>query len=406
MKNILMLTTMYPSKESPLSTPVCHYFAKVWVEMGYNVHVIHYRSVFPIIFYWVRYLFRNFVTKIVGNDDGMTWPNIKDFSFTKNGVTVHSLPIFKLLPHGKYSKKTILEQLKKIAQLNKSENFVPDLIVGHTHNPQLELVSKLTCSYPNARSCVVIHETNTTIIGKTHPNEYQLYIDQIDILGFRSKAILEKFESLYGNVKNKFLCFSGIPENFIVDSPHRQFDDILRSFIFVGQLISRKFPSVIIPAIDARYIDKKYKINYIGEGIERFSIIRMAESLSATENIFLFGNIPRKQVIKLLDESDCMLMISYGETFGLVYLEAMARGCITIGSRGEGMVGIIDDGVNGFLCEAGNSDELSEIIGRINLLTPSEKKRISNNAIKTATKFSDYNVAKNYINAVIGLNNK
>ena len=122
--------------------------------------------------------------------------------------------------------------------------------------------------------------------------------------------------------------------------------------------------------------------------------------------IFLFGNIPRKQVIKLLDESDCMLMISYGETFGLVYLEAMARGCITIGSRGEGMVGIIDDGVNGFLCEAGNSDELSEIIGRINLLTPSEKKRISNNAIKTATKFSDYNVAKNYINAVIGLNNK
>ena len=42
-------------------------------------------------------------------------------------------------------------------------------------------------------------------------------------------------------------------------------------------------------------------------------------------------------------------MISQGEAFGLVYLEAMARGCITIASRGEGFDGIIKDGINGFL---------------------------------------------------------
>ena len=36
------------------------------------------------------------------------------------------------------------------------------------------------------------------------------------------------------------------------------------------------------------------------------------------------------------------------EAYGLVYLEAMARGCITIASRDEGFDGVIKDGINGF----------------------------------------------------------
>ena len=94
-------------------------------------------------------------------------------------------------------------------------------------------------------------------------------------------------------------------------------------------------------------------------------------------------------------------MISKYEVFGLVYLEAMARGCITIASRDEGMEGIIEDGVNGFLCEAGDTKELSDIIRRINKLTQSEKEKMSKEARKTAEKLSDYNVAKRYIDAVM-----
>lgn len=40
-------------------------------------------------------------------------------------------------------------------------------------------------------------------------------------------------------------------------------------------------------------------------------------------------------------------MISRNETFGVVYLEAMAAGCITIASRNVGYDGIIVDRVNG-----------------------------------------------------------
>lgn len=62
-------------------------------------------------------------------------------------------------------------------------------------------------------------------------------------------------------------------------------------------------------------------------------------------------------------------MISKAETFGLVYLEAMSMGCLTVASRHEGMEGIIEDGVNGFLCNAGDEFELAQVINKINNLS-------------------------------------
>ncbi len=50
------------------------------------------------------------------------------------------------------------------------------------------------------------------------------------------------------------------------------------------------------------------------------------------------------------------VMNSRNEAFGLVYFEAMARGCIIITSRKEGFDGIIQDGVNGFLFKASDSN--------------------------------------------------
>ena len=101
--------------------------------------------------------------------------------------------------------------------------------------------------------------------------------------------------------------------------------------------------------------------------------------------------------------SDVFIMISKDEVFGLVYLEAMARGCITIASKNEGMEGIIIDGYNGFLCEAGNHDELCKIIRIINDLPKEKINEISQNAINTARKYTDEAVAAQYINNVENL---
>lgn len=101
-----------------------------------------------------------------------------------------------------------------------------------------------------------------------------------------------------------------------------------------------------------------------------------------------------------MHQADVFCMISHDETFGLVYIEAMAAGCITIASREDGFDGIIKDGDNGFLCEAGNVEELTSIINKISNLDRSDLKRISENAIKTANEMTDSKVSASYIKDV------
>ena len=75
-------------------------------------------------------------------------------------------------------------------------------------------------------------------------------------------------------------------------------------------------------------------------------------------------------------------------------------GCITIASRNGGFDGIIKDGVNGFLCEEGNENELSDIIKHIRTMSEAELLIISKRAMETATELTDKRVAKNYIDSV------
>ena len=119
--------------------------------------------------------------------------------------------------------------------------------------------------------------------------------------------------------------------------------------------------------------------------------------------VFLKGRLERNEIKNYLNKSDVFVMISKHETFGLVYLEAMAAGCITIASKNEGFDGIIKDGVNGFLCEAGNTDELTSIINRINSMSKEDLEIISNNAQTTAKQMTDSQVAAAYINSVLNL---
>jgi hypothetical protein len=68
------------------------------------------------------------------------------------------------------------------------------------------------------------------------------------------------------------------------------------------------------------------------------------------------------------------------------------------------MDGIIQHKMNGFLCKAGDDDELSDIIGFINSLPADEKMKISKAAMTTASGFTDRKMAIAYIQKLIGTN--
>lgn len=402
--NILLITTMYPDPLRPVTTDICHIFAKEWEAKGCKVMVIHYRSMFPRIYTDMARLFPKLAYKYVGNYVEMD-REMKTIQYEIDGIPVFSIPVFKYLPHGKYARREIDKQVAHLHTILKESNFSPDAIIGHFYNPTMEIVGRMKEFYPQAKTCVSLHELDLSVIRKCYPKNYMDIINSIDTMGFRSVPIKNRFESIYGSSHKSLVCWSGTPKVYI-DTPsscERKFSDgPLRNFIYVGQTIKRKFPKETVESVHKAMDGEDFVLTYVGTKDAGYPETKKYIDDNGIEDKVIFtGQIPRSEIIKYYDKSDCFIMMSKNEVFGLVYLEAMSRGCITIAAKDEGMEGIIENGINGFLCEAGNVEELTSIIKSINNLSASEKQLLSDNAKKTAIELSDTNVAMKYLSEVM-----
>ncbi|PRD51917.1 glycosyltransferase [Sphingobacterium gobiense] len=399
MKNkILLLTTIYPSPDMDLmnSTNVCHYFAKEWVKAGYEVQVVFNYPVYaPIVHKFAELLGKRAAS--VGQSYFITRQIKECKEYEMDGVSIWRAPLYKMVPKVAVRRSTIEHQVNLITSHLTEKSFKPDFIVAHFCYPHLEMIAKLKKLY-QAKTAIVNHIQSLPLRKYIGP-QYSEYFKEIDIWGYRSKNIKSDFEKQFGVQAHSFMCHSGVPKEYIVNEP-RTFSNSITKFIYVGSLIRRKYPLAVLQGITGANHTLKYSLSYVGEGIERKKIEKFLMTADNQIAVRLWGNLSRTAVLQKLDEAECFIMISKGETFGLVYLEAMARGLITIASKGEGMDDIIEDGENGFFCESGNPTFLASVIDRINHLSIEEKQRISANAIETARMFSDEAVAVNYLRAI------
>lgn len=396
MKNkVLILTTLYPAPDIPKTdTPVVHYFAREWVKMGYEVRVVHYVPNFPKWLYKITKPFKDVISAYVGF--GIRTNPYLDREYEIEDVNVKRITLKKMLPHTLYPRDEVNKALSKTLSYCNKEGFVPDIIISHWANPTLDIMCQLKDVF-NVPICYVAHGANEVNVYKERAKEI---LSKLDVIGFRSDAIKRRFLSLHHLDTPSFQCNSGIPEEYICSDVYKHWDNV-NKFIYCGTLIKRKYPDLIIRALKLAYGEDAFEMTYIGNGGELKKIMREAHKCHVRDCVKLLGRIPREEVVRRLDDAQVFIMISRNEAFGLVYLEAMARGCLTIASRDEGFDGIIEDNVNGFLCKAGDYTELAQIITKIRNMTLKERQRISNNAIETARRLTDKNVAKLYIDSVL-----
>lgn len=118
----------------------------------------------------------------------------------------------------------------------------------------------------------------------------------------------------------------------------------------VGNLTRQKRPRVTLQAF-ARLLKTRPRmaLTFIGQGPERASLEMMGRELGISGSVRFLGQLPNPEVLAELAGTRFFVMPSVREGFGIVYLEAMACGCITIGTEGEGVADLIVSGENGFL---------------------------------------------------------
>lgn len=140
-------------------------------------------------------------------------------------------------------------------------------------------------------------------------------------------------------------------------------ENVPRAVISVGTLKARKCMDRTLTAF-ARladdYPDATLTIVGIGE-MEAQLRARIAE-MGLERRVTLTGGLPHAQVLARMAESDLFVLPSWGEGYGIVYIEAMAAGCIAVGAKGEGIEDTITDGVNGFLVPAGDEKATERVM--------------------------------------------
>lgn len=402
--NILILTSIYPQEDDEENvgvTPVVKYFAREWIKAGHNIIVIHNSSRYPQLLY----LLPDSLLKKVNSKLGIVIPNRGQFKKIKSisdGVICYRIPMFKLIPKNIYSSFRINKQFKEIINILRCEKFSPDVILGHWENPQIQLLPMLKREF-KVKTAIVLHSL-VYIKQKRYIRWAKKHVKGIDVMGARSKAIASQVKELLSLEKEPFICYSGIDDKYFEYEGFGDADFSKKepnSYLFVGRLIKRKNVDSTMIALKASYKEKDFSYNIVGQGAEQDRLMSLRESLMLNDNVKFLGYKNRDEVLKIMANTEVFIMISDNETFGLVYIEAMSRGCIVIASKDGGMDGIIVHGNNGFLCEQGNEYELERILEVIKNMTCEEKLKISDNAIQTALNFKDSKVAERYLDSII-----
>lgn len=157
-----------------------------------------------------------------------------------NGVKVFRSPLKKTMPHRKFSSLKINNQIKKIENILTVEKFVPEVVISHWVNPQLDLIIKLGERY-NAKTSLVFHgDCFNRNVEKFNLSEK---IKRLDAVGCRNETYVNYVKKKLNLKKWSFVCHSGIPD----DLAQQQIEniDLLKledslNIMYVGCLIKYK----------------------------------------------------------------------------------------------------------------------------------------------------------------------
>jgi D-inositol-3-phosphate glycosyltransferase len=129
-----------------------------------------------------------------------------------------------------------------------------------------------------------------------------------------------------------------------------------RYALFVGSLIPRKCPDLLLDAIAET---EGIPCVFVGDGPMRGKLERRAQELGITDRVALLGNVPRSELGQIYREADMLVLPSVSDAFPLVALEAMACGTPVLATKVSGLPAMIEDWQTGFLVKPGDIGQLA-----------------------------------------------
>ncbi len=164
------------------------------------------------------------------------------------------------------------------------------------------------------------------------------------------------------------------------------------SFLYVGRLVSKKgLFNLLLAFKDALREIPEAKLRIAGKGKLKPVLSSFAKTLGIDENVEFLGYVPDNLLNPLFSSADVFVLPSaFGESFGIVILEAMASGTPVIGTKVGGIEEILAGG-NGILVPPSNPsalvDAMLSLINDVDL-----QKKIVRRSLKSVREKYDWRV--------------
>lgn len=267
----------------------------------------------------------------------------------------------------------------------------PEAIITHHGSPMIRVyVTLLAFFYRKIPVLMYVHcDAKDELLGRNKIARKAINVVAaksarriIAISKYVKKSIVKNFNADSDKIK---VIYNGVDVKRFAESFVEIHDPV--RIVFVGRLVRVKGVQIALQALKI-CSDKgiNFSFTIVGDGEYRNQLEIISKKLGIDKNCTFTG--VRTDIPQILKNSDIFIHpCTWEEGFGIGIVEAMAAGKICICSRSGAIPEIITDGVDGYLVEKGNPEELAETI--ISAIQNKKNwENIQKHAVITAPKFS------------------
>ncbi len=275
-----------------------------------------------------------------------------------DGIEIYSVNI----PLGRIPKvllnKVAAWGLKYIYKRILKEQGEPDIL--HAHFTNMGYVASILKRKVNIPLVITEHSSmiNKLNIKKAKYKEAAVAYKNADVLISVSKALADNIQKNF-NIKPIYVPNMVDTDLFNYSS---KINNDKFNFVSTGNLINTKRMDLLIEAFNRAFSSvENVTLTIFGDGCEKSYLGRIINKYNLDKKIVLKGMCSRKSISHQLKNSDCFVLASQSETFGVAYIEALAVGLPVIATKCGGPEGFVHEG-NGLLIAIDDLDALTNAI--------------------------------------------
>ncbi|MCK5693612.1 MAG: glycosyltransferase [Bacteroidales bacterium] len=296
----------------------------------------------------------------------------------ENGLRVIRSAYLKVPGNEKYNILGWARQCARIYRRYEQQFGRPDLILAHSVT-WAGYASYLLRQRYGIPYVIVEHrsffvwssEEARQMVESYHVPLFKLAYDNCEKLILVSDSLRKGIESLVPSTMERSMVIPNMirEDLFLPPEEARNSDPFV--FLWAGRLEHVKGVDLLLEAVKSLSdkTDVVFLVRLAGKGSLRAELEQQAVALGVNDLVSFLGRLSREEMLKEMQEANCMVLPSRYEAFGVVLIEAMATGLPLIATRSGGPDSIVTK-ENGLLIERENADELAgamqEMMANIN----------------------------------------